>query len=83
MIELLASRGVEACAASAPGNIPGWVYAGQSPVFDVTLLLVAFRRSDPDAATFIRRVLRRVNELALEFYGAATVETEPPNARNQ
>jgi hypothetical protein len=80
MIELLASRGVEACADSSPNNIPGWVYAGRSPVFDVTMLLVAFRGSDPNAATFIRRVLRRVNELAQEYYGASTVETDPPQA---
>jgi predicted RNA-binding protein len=78
-LEALISRAVAVTDAANPNNLPGWVYAGASADFDITLLVVAFRSDTPLALTLIQSLLSRTCELAERFFGARTTTTDPPH----
>jgi hypothetical protein len=77
-LERLIARGVEGAAAGHPNNIPGWVYAGDSADHKISLLLVAFRRDEPNARSFIQSLLEQAQLLAIRLFGATTVQTRHP-----
>jgi hypothetical protein len=80
-LERLIARGVEGANASDAKTIPGWVYAGSSAEFDITLVVVAVQSDTPLATTFAQSVLSRVCELAELLFGARTTETRAPHVR--
>jgi hypothetical protein len=78
-LEDLVARGVAVSDAASPDTLPGWIYAGASQDFGITLLVVAFRSDTPLALTYIQSLLSRACELAERFFGARAVKTDEPH----